>query len=93
MSYTVLLLQYSPICFSVQGSVGWVPESVKRTCEMIRLWNRLLNIAEDKITQQGFLWSKLHNSLWTIELHSIMEDVGLQHVYRNNSRCNIKNNN
>lgn len=47
---------------AVQGDVGWVPGSVQPTCEMIRLWNRLIKMSEDRINKKVFMWSKLYSS-------------------------------
>lgn len=66
---------------AAQGHMGWVPESVKHKCEKIGLWNHMVNMAEDKITKQVFLWTKSHIPQWTIELHSIMKDARLQYIY------------
>ena len=39
---------------AVQGDVGWLPGSIRRKCEMIRLWNRLLNMSDDRVNKKSF---------------------------------------
>ena len=67
--------------------MGWIPGSVQRKCEMIRLWSCLITMAEDRINKKVFIWSKLYS--WTKELHSFFEEVDMLHIYRNNLCCNV----
>lgn len=46
--------KFAPL-LAAQGDMGWVPESVTRKCEMIRLCNCFVNMAEIKKTKQVFL--------------------------------------
>ena len=43
---------------------GWEPNE-------IRLWNHLIDMPEDRITQQAFTWDKTHNYPWTKECNDI----------------------
>ena len=56
---------------------------------MIRLWNCLIKMAEDRINKKVFIWSKLHSSPWAKELYSIFEEVDMLCIYRNNLCCNV----
>jgi len=58
------------------GDMGWVPGSIQRKCEMVRLWNRLVNLPENRITKKVFLWSK-KKSIWAAELQTIFADAQL----------------
>ncbi len=74
---------------AVQGDMGWLPGSIRRKCEMIRLWNRLLNMPEDRINKKVFIWSKSNGSPWAKEIFAVFEEVGLQYMYNNNLTCSI----
>lgn len=56
---------------------------------MIRLWNRLNKMAEDRINKKVFIWSKLHSSPWSKEMYSIFEEVDMVYIYRNNLCCSV----
>lgn len=45
--------KFAPI-LAIQGDMGWVPVVVQRKCEMIRLWNRLIRMAEDRVNKRVF---------------------------------------
>ena len=72
------------------GDMGWVPGSVQRKCEMVRLWNRLVNLPENRVTKKVFLWSK-SKSPWAVELQTVFADVQLQYVFCNYLPCSVNN--
>ncbi len=80
--------RFTPIP-EIQGDMGWVPGTIQRKCEMLRLWNRLIKMAEGRINKKVFMSSKWHDSPWTKELSSIFEEVDMLYIYRNNLCCNI----
>lgn len=74
---------------AAQGDMGWVPGSVQRKCEMVRLWNRLINLSENRVTKKVFLWSK-NKCPWAAELQTVLSDAQLQYVFQNNLSCSVK---
>ena len=50
--------------------MGWIPGTVTRKFDMIRLWNRFINMSNDRINYKVFLWSKVQNSPWAAEIHA-----------------------
>lgn len=72
-----------------QDDMGWVPGSIQRKCEMIRLWNLIIYMSDNRITKKIFLWSK-SNSPWAAELRTVFSEAQLQYVFHNNLPCNIK---
>lgn len=72
--------KFAPI-LAVQGDMGWLPGSIRRKCEMIRLWNRLVNMSEDRINKKVFIWSKFNGSPRAKEIFTLFEEVGLQYIY------------
>ena len=57
------ILKYVP-SLAAQGDMGWIPGTVTRKFDMIRLWNRFINMSDDRINKKVFLWSKVQNSPW-----------------------------
>lgn len=80
--------KFAPI-LAIQGDMGWVPGVVQRKCEMIRLWNRLIKMEEDRVNKRVFSWGKAHRSPWVKEIYSIFEEVDMLYIYRNNLSCNV----
>lgn len=80
--------KFAPI-LAVQGDLGWIPGSIRRKCEMIRMWNRLLNMSDNRVNKKVFLWSKLHKSPWVKEIHYIFGEADLQYIFSNNLTCSI----
>ena len=50
--------------------LGWIPATIRRKVDMIRLWNRCVNMSDDRINKKVFLWSKVQNSPWAAEIHA-----------------------
>lgn len=36
---------------AAQGDMGWVPGLIQRKCEMVRLFNRIINMSDTRINQ------------------------------------------
>lgn len=72
--------KFAPI-LAVQGDMGWLPGSIRHKCEMIRLWNRLVDLSEDRINMKVFIWSKFNGSPRAKEIFTLFEEVGLQYIY------------
>ncbi len=47
---------------SIQGDMGWTDSSVRRKVRMIKYWNRLINVATDRLKKNIFIWNK---NQWT----------------------------
>ena len=45
--------KYTPI-LGIEGEMGWEPTSVRTKCHMLSLWNRILCMDEERITQKIF---------------------------------------
>ena len=74
---------------AAQVDMGWIPGIIRRKCDMIRLWNRFINMSDDRINKKVFLWSKVQNSPWAAEIHAVFEEADFQYIYRNNLSCSI----
>lgn len=77
----------SEILSDPSNSGGWVPGAVQRKCEMVQLWNCLIKMAEDRVYNRVFMWSKAHSSPWVKEIYSSFEEVNILYIYRNNLSC------
>lgn len=53
MPFFLNVQKFAPF-LAVQCDMGWIPGSVRQKCEMIRLWNCLLNMSENRVNKKGF---------------------------------------
>ena len=69
--------------------MGREPCEVQRKGGMLQLWNRLINMPDNRLTKQVFCWNLLNKYSWTREIAEIFDKVGLQYVFRNILPCNV----
>lgn len=74
---------------AVEGDMGWVSCFVKQRCEMVRLWNRLVQLPEERLTKKIFNWDRAHNHPWSREISAIFSSSDLHICFINNLQCNV----
>lgn len=74
---------------AIEGDMGWDSCLTKQRCEMVRLWNRLTQLPEERLTKKIFNWSRMQNHPWIRELSSIFSLGDLNMYFMNNLQCNI----
>ena len=64
--------------------------SNRQKLEMIRLWNRIINMDDDRITKVIFNWEyDLGLSNWCTSVKQILTECGLQQNYETKNLCNL----
>ncbi len=56
---------------------------------MIHLWNRLINMDENRLTKRVFKWDYIICKNWCIEVKEIFSSIQLQRVYDDMNECNL----
>jgi hypothetical protein len=57
---------------SIFGDMGWMETRNRRQLEMLRLWNRLIKMENNRLTKRIFLWDKENATFgWSSELAQI----------------------
>ncbi len=75
---------------AVKGDIGWLTPNLRHKIEMIRYWNRLLSMSDNRLTKQVFLWDKrLNKRNWCSEISHILSSINLQASYINNIPVDI----
>jgi hypothetical protein len=59
--------QTSPI-FAIQGDMGWIRTKVRHQVAMLRLWNRLSQMPDDRLTKKVFDWDYYMYKNWAYKL-------------------------
>ena len=59
---------------------------------MLRLWNLLASMENDRLTKRIFLLERAQNnqSNWTSHIKNLMEEINMGNVFRNSAICNIQ---
>jgi len=73
---------------AIEGDMGWVPPSVRRLVSVIRLWNRLIDMPQDRLTRKIFDWDySVCKNNWSFEVKKILENCNLLYMYNECSIC------
>ena len=86
--------KYAPIA-AMQGDINWVPPIYRRWVVIIRFWNRLINMTDNRLTKQVFLSdlnecnNNNNNDNWCSDVKRILSIVDLSDVFENRSMCEI----
>ena len=66
----------------IQGDMGWIPPSVRRQFNCLQLWNRFLNMNENRLTRRIFQWdySKCRNN-WCYDVKRILKSIGWGNIF------------
>ena len=73
--------------------MGWTISVHRRWLNIIRLWNRLVDMDDDRLTKKVFVYdfNKNTNSTWCSEVKSILEKIGLRtRCFQNMIKSDIK---
>lgn len=76
---------------AIEGDMGWEPCVVKQRVEVLRLWNRLVHLPEERLTRKVFNWDRAHRHPWSKEVLEILTAVNLQTLFLNSIQCKITN--
>jgi hypothetical protein len=71
---------------AIDGDMGWVGCKVRRDLEMLRFWNRLLNMNANCLTKKVFIWDYSQQrsiSNWNSDIYKLFEKIGKMYNYVN----------
>ena len=70
--------------------MGWVSTKIGQHVNMVRFWNRLINMNENRLTKRIFMWDfTLSNNNWSMDMFNLLSNYGMQHYYYELTECNI----
>ena len=80
--------RYAPI-LSIQGDVGWMLSQTRVNLNILRYWNRLLAMENDRICKHVFLWDyQLQYNNWSCFVKDICEKLNMNN-FEEKSLCDI----
>ena len=80
--------RFAPIA-GIIGDMGWTRPFLRRYLCMVRLWNRLLTMDDNRITKKIFLWSLRNEHMWAKEIKNVFEMLDLGICYESMSMCDL----
>jgi len=70
----------------VQGDTGWLCGNGRRNLELLRLWNQLVTMRDDRLPKNIFLWDKHVNYVngWSNSVRRLLSDIGCSDNFERN---------
>lgn len=72
------------------GDMGWTPSFIRRKLCLLRYWNRLIKMDNDRLTKMVFLNDYENESVWCNSIKSKFSEVNLPALYENKLPCDLK---
>ena len=81
---------FTPI-LAINGDMGWPLTLQRRWTNMLRLWNRLVGMENNRLTKKIFLYDLNRNASnsWCSEIKVILDKIGLIANFLNRQTCDI----
>ena len=77
--------------YAIEGDTGWIPCDIRRHTEMLRFWNRLMNMDNTRITYKVFQHDyNLCRNNWCSEVKSIFTKLEHENVFIDRNVCDIE---
>ena len=83
--YKIFILGVHKFCPlpAMSGDVGWLGCKERRFISMIRYWNRLIRMSNNRLTKTIFLYDyNIKHNNWSCEIENILESVNLLNIFQ-----------
>ena len=75
---------------ALTGDVGWISPKLSRCICRIRLWNRLVNMGENRLTRKIFEWDyQICKQNWCKEMKCLFNELGID-AFEEKSACDLE---
>ena len=81
--------KFCPIA-GMQGDMGWVSQYFDRYTSIIRFWNKMILMGNDRITKKIFNWDYDKPSGWCSEVKTIFNSLGLSNYHSDQIVCDLR---
>ena len=89
MRYYLGVHRFCPIA-GMQGDMGWVTPRLNRYIPIVRLWNRLLLMNDDRLTKKIFLWDYSQSNGWCKEISKIFNEMDMGDKFSEKQFCDLR---
>ena len=75
---------------AIQGDMGWLTCKYRKQLNMVRFWNRLIKMPDDRLTKQVFLseYDSIYQN-WTKSIKTILRNTDLIHYFNDKLIVNL----
>ena len=78
---------------AVNGDMGWTSCETRRHIAMLRFWNRVIGMEDDRLTKKIFMWDYQERrsvGSWNSDVFKIFDKIGKLDIYQNRCMINIQ---
>ena len=75
---------------ALEGDIGWQSCKTRHHINMLRLWNRLVDMNDNRLTKRVFIWDFELCKNWCNEVKQLLNSIGYLNLFNNVEVCNIK---
>ena len=77
--------KYAAKC-GIEGDMCWTPPKIRRSIEILRLWNRLVGMPENRLPKQLYDYLLLHDAPWVVDVKELFTAINCPDIFQNNVR-------
>ena len=74
----------------LEGDIGWSNCKIRQNVNMIKLWNRLVLMNNDRLTKKIFEWDQRLGIGWSKEIFEIFQNCGFANIFHDKSVCDVQ---
>ena len=71
------------------GDMGWYPSKILHSVSVLRFWNKLISLEENRITKTIFKRDFINNGKWRKSVQTILNSNDMEILYTNQLKCDI----
>ena len=75
---------------AILGDMGWTPSCIRRKICMLRYWNRLICLEDDRITKKIFCADYENNGKWCKVIKAIFRELECLDIYNQKHKCDLQ---
>ena len=80
--------KFTPIP-ALQGEMGWTPVRLRKNICILRFWNRMIEMSNDRLSKRIFNADYTKNNGWCSEVKPIFESIDMSTIYENQHTCDL----
>ena len=69
---------------AIEGDIGWIPPIIRRKLNMVRMWNRVLNMDSYRLPRIVYDNMVATDHLWYMEVKSIFTSADIMDTFERN---------
>jgi hypothetical protein len=78
---------------AVNGDAGWVSCTTRRRTEMLRFWNRIVDMSDSRLTKKVFMWDyskRTNKGNWNSDVYKLFSKIDKVDIYRGLTKVDIQ---